>query len=392
MSRFVTHDLKLSLSRDERAAQDFVSALRGHVLNTMASGMKRHWEADVAPRLPQPADDGVAVRRALEDDRLFQFYSGMRVAAQEMVWESVRGPLARQADALNGRVATLSRQPGATLELDPALTVPDNVTAIDVHLMPGCYHSEFTADDAAGGALYDNGLSVFSFGLMGHNLDDIGTSITTWLAAKHPDFQPQRILDLGCSIGHQTLPWKRTYPAAEVIGIDVGAPVLRYAQARAQAQGVAAHFAQKDARATGYADGSFDLVFSSMFLHELPLKDIHAVFAEARRLLRPGGLMLHYELPPNSAMSAYDGFYLDWDSWFNNEPWYKGYRDQEPAALCARAGFAPEGFFQTVVPSIQWYGRDAVIAVAEGRERDVADNHTGRLADGVQWFTYGNWA
>ncbi|MGL4541831.1 MAG: class I SAM-dependent methyltransferase, partial [Polymorphobacter sp.] len=238
----------------------------------------------------------------------------------------------------------------------------------------------------AAGAIYENGLSVFSFGLMGNNLDDIGTSTVGWLKAHHPDFCPARILDLGCSVGHQTLPWARAYPQAAVFGIDVAAPCLRYAHGRAQSQGVTAHFEQRDARATGFADASFDLVFSSMFLHEMPRQDIARVFAEARRLLRPGGLMLHYELPPNNQMTPFDGFYLDWDCWYNNEPFYKAYRDSDPAALCVAAGFEPEKFFQTVVPSIGWYGAEALA------EAGAVGGNTGRLADGVQWFVYGNWA
>jgi ubiquinone/menaquinone biosynthesis C-methylase UbiE len=392
MTRHVHHDLKLKPTRDELAAQDFVSTVRGYVLNDMAASMKARFEETIAPKLAEAPRDGTQVHKAIRSDPYFRFYSGIRVNAQEMVWASVRDTVARDAAGLNARAAKLSQASAASLELDPALAVPGNVSSLDVHWMPGNYHQEYAADDAAAGALYENGLSVFSFGLMGQNLDDIGESVTTYVTTRWRDFAPKRILDLGCSVGHQTLPWKRAYPHAEVIGIDVAAPCLRYAHARAASQGVEASFAQRDARTTGYADGSFDLVFSSMFLHELPLKDIKAVFGEIRRLLRPGGLMLHYELPPNGAMSAYDGFYLDWDCWYNAEPWYKGFRDQDPKALCAEAGFDPAKYEQFVAPSIGWYGRDAVIAAVQGEGRQVSDDHTGRLADGVQWFCFGNWA
>ncbi|MEM9288136.1 MAG: hypothetical protein AAGA36_07345, partial [Pseudomonadota bacterium] len=68
---------------------------------------------------------------------------------------------------------------------------------------------------------------------------------------------------------------------------------------------------------------------------------------------------------------------------------YKGYRDLVPQELCADAGFAPDSFFQTVVPSIGWYGRDAVIESLTGEQ--AKDDNTGRLADGVKWFCYGAW-
>ena len=38
-------------------------------------------------------------------------------------------------------------------------------------------------------------------------------------------------------------------------------------------------------------------------------KTIGRVMAEAPRVLRPGGLMLHMELPPNTQMGAFEGFY-----------------------------------------------------------------------------------
>lgn len=384
MTRLVTHELAVRPTRDELAAQDFTSALRGHVLNHMAARLKSRFETEIAPRLPEPPQDGRAVHAAVKPDTYFRFYSAIRMGAQEMVWASVGDAVARDADRLVAAAAALAGRTAGTLTLDPELPVPRNVGAIDVHHMPGSYAA---GDGLAAGAIYENGLSVFSFGLMGDNLDDIGESCAFWLRRAHPDFAPADILDLGCSVGHQTLPWARAYPRATVTGIDVAAPCLRYAHGRAQAQGVTAHFRQADATALPWPDASFDLVYSSMFLHELPLKDIKTVFAEARRVLRPGGMLLHYELPPNNALSAYDGFYLDWDCWYNNEPFYKTYRDQDPAALCADAGFDPGNFFQTVVPSLAWYGEAAVAAALAGPAQPGAN--TGRLADGVQWFVYG---
>jgi SAM-dependent methyltransferase len=389
MTRLVTHALAVRPTRNERAAQDFTSSLRGHVLNHMAAKMKVRFETEVAPKLAEAPQDGRAVHQALRAHPYFRFYSSLRIAAQEMVWSSVDAAVRRDGERLKAVAASLP-DVGGSLTLDPDLQVPRNVSAIDVHLMPGSYCAEDGESDLAAGAVYENGLSVFSFGLMGKNLDDIGESSAFWLRHAHPAFQPKDILDLGCSVGHQTLPWAHAYPDARVTGVDVAAPCLRYAHGRAQAQGVAAHFLQADATRLPFADDSFDLVYSSMFLHELPLKDIAAVFAEARRVLRPGGLMLHYELPPNSQLSAYDGFYLDWDCWYNNEPYYKAYRDQDPAGLCKAAGFDPQGFLQTVVPSIAWYGGEAVAEAIAGPA--TFGGNTGRLADGVQWFVYGNWA
>ncbi|MFN7175782.1 MAG: class I SAM-dependent methyltransferase [Thermaurantiacus sp.] len=392
MTRYVTHDLALAPSPGEAAAQDFVSTLRAHVLNDMAASMKARYEQAVAPGLPAGAT-GPDVLEAMRPEPYFRFYSAARVKAQEMVWASVRATVDRQGEELSARAATLAADRAralGTLSLNPGLAIPANVSDIDVHLMPGSYVHEDGEQDLAAGALYENGLSVFSFGLMGETLDDIGRSITLWLAARFPDFRPADILDLGCSVGHQTLPWARTFPDARVTGLDVSAPCLRYAHARAQSLGLTAHFLQADATAVPLPDASQDLVFSSMFLHELPVADIRAVIGEAHRLLRPGGLMLHYELPPNEMLTAYDGFYLDWDSHFNAEPFYKGYRDLVPREEAGAAGFASENFLEAAIPSLGFHGEDAVRAAA--REGGAIGSDTlGRLADGIRWYVWGAW-
>lgn len=389
------HDLRLQKTRDEKARQNFVSGIRAYVLNDMANNMRAAYDRDVEPafrrKTKRAPKDGPEVHRAIRNHEYFKFYSSLRVTAQDMVWQSVFPPLERQRDVLKDRAQQLARSSKAgTLQLDPAVSVPRSVSAIDVHLMPGNYDGEYDADDLAAGALYDNGLAVFSFGLMGQNLDDIGQSIARFVRAKYPAFKPRDILDLGCTIGHNTGSWKDTYPEANVRGIDVAAPCLRYAQARAAAQGRTVHFEQMNAEALRYPDASFDLVFSSMFLHEVPRKGIAKIFAEAHRVLRPGGLMLHMELPPNSQLSPYDAFYLDWDSYYNNEPFYKPFRDLKPQDLCKQAGFAPSRFVQYVIPSIGWYGEKAWAESLVAQD-SVDSDKTGRLADGIRWYCFGAW-
>ena len=60
--------------------------------------------------------------------------------------------------------------------------------------------------------------------------------------------------------------------------------------------------------------------------------------AEAHRVLKPGGVLLTMELPPNMSLDPYEQFYLDWDCYYNNEPFYKAFRDQDARQLLANAG------------------------------------------------------
>ncbi len=387
------HQMRPELQADDRARQNFVAGLRSFVLNDLADDMRFAYDSRVRPAFERKHDrapaTGPEVHRAMRGDPMFQLYSALRVNAQRMVWDSVIPVVARETPRIAAAAASV--RTNGSLAIDPALPIPRNVSAIDVHLMPGSYSKEDGPDDLTAGAIYDQGLTVFSFGLMGENLDDIGRSMAHYISRRYPDFRPRAILDTGCTIGHNTAPWAWTYPDAEVHAIDVAAPVLRYGHARAAMQGAPIHFHQMNVEALNFPDESFDVVFSSMFLHELSLKTIDRAFAEMRRVLRPGGLMLHMELPPNGQMSAYDGFYLDWDCYYNDEPFYKAFRDQDPRSLCVKAGFAADDYIQFVVPSLGFYGREAVDAAIDATMGVVDSDKTGRLAAGVQWFGFGAW-
>lgn len=387
------HELYVRGTREQAAKQDFVASLRKYVLNDVANEMRERYESHIAPRLEQSGQkpkSGPDVHNAIKPDPLFRLYSSMRYNTQEMVWRSVLRPLAENRKALGSKFdSVVDGETSGSLTLDPKLEIPRNVTAIDVHLTPGSYHREDPQAPWMAGALYDHGFNVFSFGMMGENHDDIGQSMSQYIRHRFPDFTPQTIVDVGCTIGHNTCAWKRSYPEASVIGIDVAPACLRYAHARAEAQDTAVHFRQADATALPFEDNSVDVVFSSMFLHELSLKDIKKVFAEAQRVLRPGGLMLHMELPPNDSLEPYDAFYLDWDAYYNNEPFYKAFRDQDFTALREEAGFTADKHLQFITPQYSFLSEDDY-AEAIGEEQGFSDK-TGRFADGIQWFGFGAW-
>jgi ubiquinone/menaquinone biosynthesis C-methylase UbiE len=392
MTLELQHAMKADPTRDEAARGRFVSGMRSFILNDLAADLNHAYTGRAVSKFRaangrDPATSGDA-HKALRGDPAFNIYSSMRVQAQKMVWSSVADGVARDAERLETLARDIENKAGA-VRLKPDFIPPRNASAIDVHLMPGSYTGGV---GMAAGATYDRGLAVFSMGLMGANLDDIGLSMAAYVKARYPEFAPQSILDLGCTIGHNSLPWKQAYPQAKLTGIDVAAPGLRYASARAKLQGVEADFVQMSSDALDLPDASVDVVFSSMFLHELPKKMRGRTFEEAFRVLRPGGLMLHMELPPNGQMAPFEAFYLDWDSYYNNEPYYKGYRDEDPRALCVQGGFAERDYFQFVVPSIGIYGGDAVTTAATSdAAHAVGAETTGRLAEGVMWFGFGAW-
>jgi ubiquinone/menaquinone biosynthesis C-methylase UbiE len=61
---------------------------------------------------------------------------------------------------------------------------------------------------------------------------------------------------------------------------------------------------------------------TTMFLHELSLTSMDAIFREAQRVLAPGGLMLNMEQPAYAGMPPFEQAIRDWDAHYNNEPFW----------------------------------------------------------------------
>ncbi|MCU0760887.1 MAG: class I SAM-dependent methyltransferase [Steroidobacteraceae bacterium] len=376
-------------TRDEAVRQRFVSTLRKRLMVDMAGRLRRTWDSEVEPQLRRrqgrTARDGREVRRAMLSHPYFKAWSALRYAAQEMTWWSVQPQVERRLPELveAGRAAAAADGPGS-LRLDPALPVPRDVSAMDIHLMPGCFHTEYQPDDVAVGAVYWHGTAVFSAGLkLRHAGGGVARSIAEYLRIVHPRFRPRRMLDIGCSAGNQLLPYLDVFPGCVGHGVDVGAPLLRFAHARSRALGYDVHYSQQDARRLDFADGSFDLVVSSFFLHEQSRATNRQVLKEARRLLAPGGIMVHMELPPAAAVDPYYNFYLDWDAYYNNEPHYAGFRELDPVEECVRAGFAREACFARRIPNF------GTVPDEEFRESALGLRPAPAHGNGASWFIFG---
>ena len=337
------HPMLPQPSHDELARQMFVKSFRGHLSAAVAPGSRRVYEQIVLPRFEQangrPPKDQYEVRKEMEQQPYYQFWSAMQRSSQELMWDSVIDTVERTLPALQETAAALDRgNPHGSLTLDETLTIPTYHTGVDIHLQPGAYHSEFTKDDLSAGAIYDRGVYIYLGGATGPHNDLLGRILVNFFGEHFADRKVNRILDMGCAIGNSTLPWAAHFPDAEIHGIDVGAPVLRYGHARAEAKGVGVHFSQQNAERTNFDDESFDLIVSHIMLHETSHKALPRIFAECARLLRPGGLMLHLEIPRGN--QPFESFMMDWEAYNNNEPFSRQFRETDVTAIVAQAGFA----------------------------------------------------
>jgi ubiquinone/menaquinone biosynthesis C-methylase UbiE len=386
-----SHAVLPAATADEAARQEFTKSFKGFIQSTLLPGLAPVYQSRVARdfekehgRAPVDRRD---IRAGMVRDLYFQHYAAANRIAQELLWESVAGSVERQLPELIAKARELSAGTTAQLVIPEGFVPPRYVTALDIHCMPGGYCTEVCADDIAVGALYDRGVYLYAMGYTGPDNDDMGRSVVNYLKRNVKDFTPRRILDMGCTVGHSTLPYKELFPEAEVWGIDVGGPCIRYAHARAAGMGREVNFAQMNAEETTFPDGHFDLVVSHILLHETSGKAMPRIFAEAYRVLAPGGMMIHADLPPFDLMDPFTQFILDNETWYNNEPFWGAMRDMDQYALAEKAGFdranvkfdtAPMAVMEFAAAA-EGYSQDAAEAVAE---RDFT---AGEFAPGGGW-------
>jgi SAM-dependent methyltransferase len=341
-------------THDEIARLNFLAQMNRHLATRVMPFVKSAWEKRVEPALEAPPKDRHDVRHALSGDPIFQTWSALRRMTMEQRQQAGRWTALRQAETLAEKAAALTAG-DPRLSLDETVKIPRYVGAVDHHTMSGSYHTERFPGDVSAAANYDHAIFATTGGLLGRLTDGAGRGIVRWLEAEMPDFAPRRILEIGATVGQSLLPIATAFPGAEVIAVDLGAPVLRYGLARAKSLGVEnVSFVQADGtNLSRYADGSFDWVQTTMFLHELNRGSMRAIFRECFRLLKPGGIMLHVEQPQyGEKMPLFEQAMRDWDSFYNNEPFWSTMHGIDLDALMEEVGFAAQNFIHGGVTAV----------------------------------------
>lgn len=106
-----------------------------------------------------------------------------------------------------------------------------------------------------------------------------------------------RVLDVGSGPGYLTgLAAEAAAPGGSALGIDPSEPMVR--QARRLRGRPNCTFEVAKAESLTAADGSFDVVVSSLAVHHIPDDVRGRAFAEVFRVLRPGGRVLLADFRP----------------------------------------------------------------------------------------------
>ncbi len=344
------------LAHDEESRQGFVRSMRRIITSKLTPGHDVVYDARILPKvkkeLGQVPEHRDQIEPAMKADPYHQMWSSMLRNTQELMWESIIPGVDRQIDDLNQRYLDRKAEPGhlGSLELDPDLELPSYARKIDYHTMPGGYLSQTSDNDVASGALYEQSIHLYMMGGLGDYSDGIGEMLSAYMLSKYPDLKPKRILDMGCTIGHSTHPYVQKYPDAEVHGIDLCGPLLRYGFARSQSLGRAIHFSQQNAECTKFEDNSFDLIVSHIMMHETSVSGVKKILKECRRLVKPGGVVAHLEMLPFSKKTVLQQYLTDWDSKNNNEPFIGRMNELDMGELLSDAGFSDEELYVDFVP------------------------------------------
>jgi len=385
---------------DETALLNFLTCLNVHIGKQLSPGVRTAFEARVRPGLEKaagaPVENATTVRKAMLNDPYYQHWGALRRDTQERSQQASREVALRHLDTLLETSARLNTGRN-TLSLDASVAIPPYQGAVDNHLLPGSYHSEVTDEDVSAAAAYDVSLFPVGGASFGPQGDGGGRAMANFVRNQFPDFSPKRIIDVGGGIGGNTLPLAAAYPEAEVIVVDTAAPLLRYGHARAQDLGYSnVRFVQGAAESVDLEPGSVDLIVSMMFWHETSLPCVRDGLTHMRKLLAPGGLMLHLEQPNfDPDTPVFDRFMRDWDAYYNNEPFWTKLHTLDMFAEMERAGFARDALFDAGTEADIEPGRFqpwSTIVTRHSHETqhlDTVERTTGYK--GERWWLFGGW-
>lgn len=125
--------------------------------------------------------------------------------------------------------------------------------------------------------------------------------------------QPQRILDIACGTGDYSIAVAmKMLPGGSLTGMDISAGMMEVMGRKLAALTLPVPVDMKvgDSEATGFEDGSFDVVTIAFGIRNFEHRE--AALREIRRILRPGGRLVILELstPENKVLnSMYDLYF-----------------------------------------------------------------------------------
>lgn len=342
---FVDHDPRGSVGRLERLGElDLESKMNFH------AGFLRFLTKDMRPVMEERfnsilTDNGldasadISAERSVElvkDDPVISMRQRTWLSNQQVMYNALLSEFDQHEDVYLKELDSAATVGPGLLELNPKLKIPD-FARHEIHIQPGGY----VGSPFAG---YINYVSVNNFydALIGANYQD---QLQMGIVKKIPlpkKGKVLRILDLGCGTGRVTFALRQRFPDAEIWGLDVAAPMLRFAHMRGVDLGIDVNFRQALASKTGFPSDFFDVVTANILFHETSAKEAKATMREVKRVLRPAGVFYPTDLPNGKQLpkrTAVANFAQWIDHKINHERWRVEWEDADFAQILRRTGF-----------------------------------------------------
>lgn len=318
---------------DLESRMDFLMSFRTFANRDLNSAAAAASESLLGAEPLNPSD--TAIRSAittLHADPTVATSARAWLSCQQLSWNNLLQEFEGHRDRYLQEMAAVDDRGPGTLELNPDLRMPDYVK-YEIHIQPGGYvGSEFA------GHLYHYGTNGFYTGR--NTQDELHRTAASGFPAP-ADGRVKRILDIGCGIGQLTLAMKERFPDAEVWGLDVSGPMVRYGHLRGVERGIDVNFVQRLAEESGFPADHFDMVVSYIMFHEVDPKGTQDIVREMHRITRPGGVFypIDFNLRSERQLTPYHAYRRWWDHRWNGERWTISFRENDLPGLIRRAGF-----------------------------------------------------
>ncbi len=337
------HDMMPRATHDQHARENITASIKHFMSQRVYPYDEVIYEKVAKPkfvkekgRSPETGDE---VHHLMMHEPYTQTWSAIARTLQEMLWDNEGEIVWRELPRMKTQAKSNATTARGTVTIDPNFEMPRYIDAVDIHAMPGGYQTSQTEDDLFTPAVYDRGAYYYTRGMVGPKCDGGGTALINCVKHFYPGLKPVRILDLGCAVGWTTLPLTDAWPNAEIHGIDVGSAFIRYAGARAEALGKIVHFHQMSGEHLKFDDGYFDLVVCGGVYHETSKTAAINIINEIFRVLRPGGVNMNYDIPYGGDYNVHEQFMLNWDCYYNAEPFWRQWTSWNRTEFLMKGGF-----------------------------------------------------
>ena len=330
-------------SLDGESHQDFVSGFKRFMVRQAAmpeslARTEAHLRSKGLSSLDDTDLDYETCWNLMMEDPQFAVNMRLDTTGQHVMWDRARRAFHKNAAHYLKLLDDAEKRGPGKLEMNPQLVYPDYATH-EIHAEPGGY-----VGDPLGGWVYHYAVTLgYRAGAADHDENHLRYAMGH---VKPADGIVRRTLDLGCGTGQSTTPMKMRFPQAEVWGLDVGGPLVRYAHYRALKMGLEVNFRHGLAEDTKFPDNHFDMTSSTILFHEVSAAAARDIVKEIYRVTRPGGTYTHSDTitrghptkKPASTVVAKAGHWKQ-HRHHSYEPWWLEYTDSNFPKVLADAGF-----------------------------------------------------